>query len=228
MARFTPAASFIGRLPGGASVKQAAATDRLGRYGPHVYELWAPNEVASALGLSGARHALDLIGSGLAGEVYSAGHSRLLVRAEVVGALADRPAVTGSYPDALVLRVGAAKADTESDSGRDFYGWHQAVADLDLTMALEGVRGFYQLSDDRASTVVSAPLPVIVTVKGVVATAFVAGSWERHRLGVRFEAGMTDPAHPLLAPFTGRRLGTGRGGVIAWLTERKGPVPGGC
>ena len=36
-----------------------------------------------------------------------------------------------------------------------------------------------------------------------------------HRLGVRFEAADTDPAHPLLTPFAGRRLASRRGGVIA-------------
>jgi hypothetical protein len=93
------------------------------------------------------------------------------------------------------------------------------VADTDPSLALDGVRGFYQLSDERARTVAAAPLPVVVTIKGVVATAFAVGSWERHRLGVRFEAAETDPAHPLLAPFAGRRLASGRGGVIAWLAE---------
>jgi len=52
------------------------------------------------------------------------------------------------------------------------------VADTDLRGALDGVRGFYQISDERARTVVAAPLPVVVTVKGVIATAFVAGSWD--------------------------------------------------
>jgi hypothetical protein len=200
-------------------VKQAAAADRLGPYRPPVEELWAPNEVAHALGLSGARHALDLIGSGLAGPVYSAGRSRLLVPASSVRALADRPPVADSHPGALIVRVGAAAADTQTDSGREFYGWNQAAADTDLRRALDGVRGFYQLSDERARTIVAAPLPVVVTVKGIVVTAFAAGSWDRHRLGVRFEAAQTDPAHPLLAPFAGRRLSTGRGGVIAWLPE---------
>jgi hypothetical protein len=200
-------------------VKQAAAADRLGPYGPPVSELWAPNEVAHALGLSGARHALDLIGSGLVGSVYSTGHSRLLVRAKSVRALADRPAVANRHPGALVVRVGAAQSDTAADSSRDYYGWSQAVADANLALALDGVRGFYQLSDARAHAVVAAPLPVVVTVKGVVATAFIAGNWERHRLGVRFEVGETDPGHPLVAPFAGRRLASGRGGVIAWLPE---------
>jgi hypothetical protein len=197
----------------------SAATERLGSYGPPIKELWTPNEVARALGLSGARHALDLIGSGLTGSVYSAGHSRLLVRADTVRALADRRPVDPGHPGALVVRVGAARADTEADSGRDFYGWNQAVADTDLTLALEGVRGFYQLSDERANTVVAFPLPVIVTVKGVVATVFIVGGWERHRLGVRFEIAEINPAHPLLAPFAGRRLSRGRGGVISWLPE---------
>ncbi len=205
-------------------MKQAAATERLGTYGPPVNELWAPNQVAHTLGLSGARHALDLIGSGLAGPVYSAGHSRLLVRAKSVRALADRPAVVSGHPGALVVRVGAAQADAEVDSGREFYGWNQAVADTDLALALDGVRGFYQLSNERARTVVVAPIPVVVTVKGVVATAFVAANWERHRLGVRFEAAETDPAHPLLAPFAGRRLASGRGGVITWLSGATAPT----
>lgn len=207
-------------------MKQAAATERLGPYGPSVEELWAPNEVAHALGLSGARHALDLIGSGLAGPVYSAGHSRLLVPAKSVWDLVGRPPVAGGHPGALIVRVGAATADTETDSGRKFYGWNQAVADTDLPQALQGVRGFYQLSDERAHAVVTVPLPVVVSVKGVVATAFVADSWERHRLGVRFAAAETDPVHPLLAPFAGRRLVSGRGGVIAWLPEVRTPPPG--
>jgi hypothetical protein len=123
--------------------------------------------------------------------------------------------VAGRHPGALVVRAGAATADTETDSGREFYGWNQAVADTDLRGALDGVRGFYQISGERARTVVAAPLPVVVTVKGVIAMAFVAGSWERHRLGVRFEAADTDPAHALLTPFAGRRLASRRGGVIA-------------
>jgi hypothetical protein len=206
-------------------VKQADATERLGSYGPPIKELWTPNEVARALDLSGARHALDLIGSGLAGSVYSAGHSRLLVSAETVCALADRPPVAPGHPGALVVRVGAARADAEADSNRDFYGWNQAVADTDPTLALDGVRGFYQLSDERARMVAAVPLPVIVTVKGVVATAFIASGWERHRLGVRFEIAATDPAHPLLAPFAGRRLARGRGGVISWLPETNSRTP---
>lgn len=206
-------------------MKQAAAAERLGSYGPPARELWAPNEVARALGLSGARHALDLIGSGLAGDVYSAGHSRLLVSAEAVCALAARPPVAPGHPGALVVRVGAARADADADSGRDFYGWSQAAASADPVRALDGVRGFYQLSDERADAVAAVPLPVVVTVKGVVAAAFIAGGWERHRLGVRFEAAETDPAHPLLAPFAGRRLARGRGGVISWLPEAGSRVP---
>lgn len=200
-------------------MKQAAAVERLGPFGPPVTELWAPNEVAHALDLSGARHAVDLIGSGLVGPVYSAGHSRLLVRAECVRALAARPAVAASHPSALVVRVGAAQIDSEDDSGREFYGWNQVVADSDLALALDGVRGFYQLSDVRARAVVAAPLPVVITVKGVVVTAFVAGGWERHRLGLRFDVAENNPTYPLLAPFAGRRLASGRGGVIAWLRE---------
>lgn len=198
-------------------MKQAAAAERLGPCGPAVTELWAPNEVATALGLSAARHALDVIGSGLAGPVYSAGHSRLLVRAEAVRALAGRPPVAARHPGALILRVGAPKADPEPDSGREYYGWHQAMADVDLALAIDGVRGFYQVSDERARTVVTAPIPVVVTVKGIVGTTFLARSWERHRLGVHFEPGEIDPTHPLLAPFVGHRLASGRGGVIAWF-----------
>ncbi len=200
-------------------MKQAAATTRLGPWGPPVQELWAPTEVASALNLSGAQHALDLIGSGLAGKVYSAGHSRLLVHPDAVRALADRPTVARSHPGALIVRVRAPQADTDPKSERDFYGWNQALADNHLALALEGVRGFYQLSDERARTVVATPLPIVATVKGIVATAFIAGAWERHHFGVRFEVAETDPAHHLLAPFAGRRLASGRGGVIAWLPE---------
>lgn len=79
--------------------------------------------------------------------------------------------MAGRHPGALVVRAGAATADTETDSGREFYGWNQAVADTDLRGALDGVRGFYQISDERARTVVAAPLPVVVTVKGVIASA---------------------------------------------------------
>jgi hypothetical protein len=45
--------------------------------------------------------------------------------------------VAGRHPGALVVRAGAATADTETDSGREFYGWNQAVADTDLRGALD-------------------------------------------------------------------------------------------
>jgi hypothetical protein len=49
----------------------------------------------------------------------------------------------------------------QANTGREFYGWNQAVADTDPRRTLDGVRGFYQLSDSRARAVAVASLPVV-------------------------------------------------------------------
>ena len=168
---------------------QAAATERLGPYEPPVNELWTPNELAHAVDLSGARHALDLIGSGLVGPVYAAGRSRLLVRAKSVRALASRPAVADGHNGALVVRVGAAKADTEADSGRGVLRLEPGGRLHRSGLGPRRVRGFLPALGRAGTHDRRRPAP--------------GGRYRQRscRHGLRFAAAETDPAHPLLARF---------------------------
>jgi hypothetical protein len=173
---------------------------------PQPVALASSYEVARRLQLE-RRQAQRLAEGGLLGPLYRTEGS-VLVQADHLDALAERPFVGGTHPAALVVRVAPARLD-EEDPERDYLGWHAA---LDQQQRWEATRGWWSVKQpDDVKLLVVVLCTFVVEILKV--TGYDTGAGGKRRFHVH-------DAPDDGRPFRHGRLRTPPGGSTFLLEEQ--------